>query len=172
LREALAAAEAVGLTFIVDTVHCHLAETLHRMGLYEEARVHAELAVDGFRAEKDKRMECGSLTYLARALASLGETERALATIEAAVTLARTARQMLPTALATLAEMEISAGRSAEALAHTDEAMATLREVHTDGSSEIEARAILDGRMATIRDDHFRVTFARVEENALLLAHR
>jgi tetratricopeptide (TPR) repeat protein len=193
LFDVLEAASRHGLKFVVDTAHADLGGTLERLLRFEEAREHAELAVSGFRLEGDQRMEGASRAYLAIALHRLGRTSEGFDEILAAVALARNARQILPSILAMLANMEIDAGRGDDALAHAEEAGLALSETRSDGAHEIqvrvaharalaavgraddaraalrEAHARLRTRLELIQTPHLRACFEQVEENKTVL---
>jgi eukaryotic-like serine/threonine-protein kinase len=193
LFSVLEQAQRLGLQFVVDTAHADLGVTLERVGRYEEARAHAERAVEGYKREGDQRMEAASRAYLATALHKLGRTREAIPEMELAVTLARGASQILPLSLSGLADMELADGRTERALEHAREAMMAsrprpdeardvfvrltcARALHACGHTE-EATHVLQAahrhlvhRMELIRDPRYRELFARIEENATVLA--
>jgi len=193
LFSVLEQAQRHGLQFIVDTAHADLGVTLERLGRYEDARVHAETAVEGFKREGDQRMEAASRAYLAIALHKLGRTREAIPEMELAVSLARGASQLLPLSLSGLADMELADGRRESALEHAREAMMAsrprpdeardvfvrltcARALHACGHTE-EASQVLQAahrhlvqRLELIRDPRYRELFARIEENATVLA--
>lgn len=139
-------------------------------------------------------MEAASRAYLARVLFAQGRRALAFTEIHAALALARTARQILPFILASLADMELAAGSHEAAAQHANEALELQRRTGSDGAHETYllvtlARALaavgradeadatfaaayarFDARLAKIRDPKLRADFERVEENAAVLA--
>jgi Flp pilus assembly protein TadD len=138
-------------------------------------------------------MEAASRGYLALALHRLGRSADAFTEIHAAVALARSTRQVLPSMLAILAEMELDVGRPSDALGHAEEAVTALRETRSDGAHDIqvrvayarslagvgrggdahvvfrEAHASLRARIELIQTPHLRACFEHVAENKLVL---
>jgi tetratricopeptide (TPR) repeat protein len=188
-------ANARRIDFVAETAHCDLGFTFARMGRPDEARAHAEYAVEAFRRSGDQRMEGASHAYLARALLALGRTDDALAEIRSAVEVGqRAARQILPVVYAMLSAMELHVGDVAGALEHARVAQENLRQVRGGKVNEIlvgvtlaralaaagrvddsdavfaEVNDVLGAAMARIKDPRLRECFARVEENAAVLA--
>jgi tetratricopeptide (TPR) repeat protein len=191
LREALAAAERMGLDYIVAAARSNLGTALARRGALAEARAVEEQALEAFRAQGNRRMEGASLIYLALILEAQGDLPAAERAATGALAALETSPPAACHALAALASIELALGRTAAAIAHADRAAASLadlggidegealvRLVHAEarraagdaaGAEEAlaAARARLLERAERIKDPAWRRSFLdRVPENA------
>jgi tetratricopeptide (TPR) repeat protein/predicted Ser/Thr protein kinase len=133
LREALAAAERLGLGELGPAILCNLGHALARRGQLDEARACEARAVEAFRQLGDPRMEGIARTYLAKVALLSGDPSEAEREAHAAARLLQIAPPMRAPALALLARALLAQGRAAEALPAAREAQSTL-----DGLGELE----------------------------------
>jgi tetratricopeptide (TPR) repeat protein len=195
LRDALAAAERMGLYNVVATAKNNLGIALARQGKLEEAHaVETEAILDSAK-QGDRRMEGGSRHYLAAILELQGSLEEAEREAQRSAELLLIAPPLRAHVLATMARIRLAQGRSGEALATARQAMdeldklggleegeAVVRLVHAEtlsasGQDEEaqlavdEAKARLLVRAEKIQDPSWRKSFLEnVPENARTIA--
>jgi tetratricopeptide (TPR) repeat protein len=195
LRDALSAAERMGLHNVVATSKHNLGMALARLGMLDEAAQVEDEAVRLSVAQRDSRIEGASRHYLAGIQLLRGDYEQAENEALAAAEMLRVAPPSRAHALATVAQIRLAQGRRQEALHVAEEAMTlleslgaieegetTVRMVHSHALYENgrveEARAAiqiavrrLHDRAAKIADPRWRDSFlTRVPDNALTLS--
>jgi tetratricopeptide (TPR) repeat protein len=193
LREALAAAERMGLASLATLSRHNLGPVLAHAGRLDEARALEQSAIDACIVQGDKWTEAGSRIYLADILTASGDVDGAVVEATKAVELTQGTTPLRAWSLATLARLLLMAGRGADA-GHAKEAMDIL--VTLGGMEEGESRVRLayaealeaagdragaaaavreavrrlDDRAARIRSPQLRESFLReVAENAQTL---
>jgi tetratricopeptide (TPR) repeat protein len=195
LRDALSAAERMGLSMVAASAKHNLGLSLARQGNLPEGRAVEWQAIEASIAQGDRRLEGGSRTYLAGMLALSGELESAAEQASMAIEVSAASPPARAYALATLAHVRFLQGEVAGAAAAANEAMALLdamggdmeegeslvRLVHAEalfvsgdreGASRsiLAARARLSSRAERISDPIWRASFLeRVPENARTL---
>ena len=145
LREALPVAEQMRLRMIAATIHTDLAVVLERLGRMQDARSMAELAISEQSAQGDLRMEGAARRTLAMVLVRQGELDQAVAQAHSAVELSRVAKRDLGHMLATLAYVQLKAGRNVEALE------AAVQAHDTDGPIMASAAGVVMTRLVYAR---------------------
>ncbi len=124
LREALAAAERMGLASLATIAKHNLGPVLAREGSLAEARALEEDAVASCVRQGDRWMEGGSRIYLAGILSSAGDFDGAEKQAHAALDAASGTPPLRAMALASLARLLVErGGRTREALGAAREAM-------------------------------------------------
>ncbi len=127
LRGALAAAKRMGLHNVVASSLNNLGLALARLGRLEEA-IHVETeALHLAAAQGDRRVEGGSRHYLAIIRMLRGELAAAEADASAAAELLKVSPSLRAHALATLARIQLTEGRTADAVTTAEEAMTLLQ---------------------------------------------
>jgi tetratricopeptide (TPR) repeat protein len=195
LREALAAAERMGLYNVVATAKNNLGIVLARLGRLDEAHAVETEAILDSAQQGDRRMEGGSRHYLATIFELQGALEEAELEARRSAELLLVAPPLRAHVLATLARIRLARGRPGEALATAREAMseleklggleegeAVVRLVHAESlaaaSLDEEAKRAVDeakdrllARADKIHDARWRESFlTNVPENARTLA--
>lgn len=126
LRDALAAAERMGLASLATLAKHNLGPVLARAGLLDEARAMEEDAVASCVRQGDRWMEGGSRIYLADILRAAGDVAGAEKEARAALEAAKGTPPLRAMALATLARLLVASGRAPEALVAARQAMELL----------------------------------------------
>ncbi len=124
LRDALAAAERLGLPNLEAYAKHNLGLVLSRTGRVEEAAQVERAAMDGFAIQGDKRLAGAARAYLGMILAKAGRMQDADAELERAVAELGSAPSVQVYALATLVMARLAQGRVDEALLDARRAMA------------------------------------------------
>jgi tetratricopeptide (TPR) repeat protein len=124
LRDALAAAERLGLPNLEAYAKHNLGLVLSRTGRVEEAAKVERAAMEGFAIQGDKRLAGASRAYLGMILAKAGQMEDADIELERAVAELGSAPSVQVYALATLVMARLAQGRVEEALLDARRAMA------------------------------------------------
>ena len=187
LREALDAAERLGLGNAVTSARINLGLVLARRGALDRAAKVLEHVADSCKAQGMRRYECPARTHLATALALADDLPRAEEQARLAVELTAFSPPFRATALATLASILLQRGSPNEGLREANKAVGELQ--LTGGVNEGEslvrlvyaeallasgqrkaakeaieaARRRLLERAVSIRDDAFRARFLRRE---------
>jgi tetratricopeptide (TPR) repeat protein len=194
LREALSAAERMGVSALVATAKQQLAAALCELSQLDEARVLARQSVELLTASQSPRMEGMSRVRLAQILARLGDADGAEQEARVAAERLMVAPPARPHALATLAHVLLGkrqeraaheAAREAmslcESLGQIDEGESLVRLVCAETMHALgdvagatraitAARARLLARAAQIAEPTWRASFlAEVPENARTL---
>jgi tetratricopeptide (TPR) repeat protein len=123
LRDALAAAERMGLHTVAAAARNNLGLALARQGALEEARAIERGAIAAAVSQGFRRLEAGSRMYLATILMLSGDLESAEREGTAAVEMMTGAPPMRAQALAILAQVRLAANTPPTALAAAREAM-------------------------------------------------
>jgi eukaryotic-like serine/threonine-protein kinase len=126
LRDALGAAQRMGLPVVEAGARQALSLVLAGLGRLEEGRDVAARSVVEFEAQSDRRMLSAALSYLARIELRLGGIDEALTHVRAAVDAGAEHPAMRALALATLAEIELAERRPTDALHAARQAKAIL----------------------------------------------
>jgi tetratricopeptide (TPR) repeat protein len=129
LREALAAAERMGLPHAAAYARHLLGNVAARLGDLDEAVAMETEAIAVFTAVGDARVTGGSRVYLAAILARAGDLPAAEREATAAVEVLATLPVLLPFALATRADVRLRSGDVRGALADAEPAYTTLHEL-------------------------------------------
>jgi tetratricopeptide (TPR) repeat protein len=194
-RDALAAADRMGLGFVVMAAQNNLGFTLMQRGALHEARTMLSAATKRCIAHGDRRFEGGTRTYLANTLRLAGDLAGAEAEVREAIDALHLSPPLLAYAIATLADILLAQGRTPGALeqaraAHTlleslgqvEEGEAFIRLIyaealHASGDHAAARAAIAAARdrllaiAAHIGDETWRRSFLEnVPENARTLA--
>ena len=196
LRESLAGAEKMGLTFTAALLRINLSYALLRAGKTDDVLVSGARVAFGLSAIQDRRVDAISRGYLAEILALGGDLGGAEREARQGVEKLGAFPPFKARALGILAHVLLARGRSSEALAAAEEGMAILASVGTTlvGESLLRltlararaaagdaegARAALDAardrllaRAAAIGDPDVRRSFLAVPENAQTLGDR
>jgi tetratricopeptide (TPR) repeat protein len=189
MREAVAAAERMGLPTIAALARCNLGVALRALGELEEARAASAEAARAFAAQGDLRLEGVSRSNLALVLAEMGDLEGAAREAREAVDRVAKNGPARAYALAALARVELAQGRVSSALDAAREAMLAALGGIEEGESAVllvhaealaaagntaaamaaiaAARARLEARARRITDPARRESFLdRVPDNA------
>jgi tetratricopeptide (TPR) repeat protein len=194
LREALAAAERMGLASLATIAKHNLGPVLAQEGQFEEARAVEQAAIDACIQQGDRWMEGGSRIYMADILGAAGDVDGALVEARKAVEVAQGTPPLRALALATLALLYVAKSDPEGALAAAREAMDLLTSLGgmEEGESRVrlayaealeavgdreaaraalaEATRRLEERAAKIQDPELRESFLRgLPENARTL---
>jgi serine/threonine protein kinase/predicted ATPase len=192
MREALAAAERMGLPTFAALARCNLGVALRARGALDEARAASSEAARAFAAQGDLRLEGVSRSNLALVLAETGDLEGAACEAREAVEKVAKNGPARAYALAALARVELARGQVTEALDAAREAMLAALGGIEEGESAVllvhaealaaagnqgaaiaaiaAARARLESRARRITDPARRESFlGRVPENARTL---
>jgi tetratricopeptide (TPR) repeat protein len=183
LRDALAAAERMGLHNVVATAKNNLGLALARLGELEEAQRIETQAIEASLAQHDRRMEGASRHYLASILAERGDVALAEEEAMRAAEMLEVAPPLRAHALATLAHIRLARGNAVGARAAAEEALTLLeslggieegeslvRLVHAEAlracgeevrarEAIVKARGRLHDRAAKIKDATLRASF-------------
>ncbi len=123
-RDALLAADRLGLGYVAAAARHNLGPALAQLGRLDEARAVEEEAAQAFHAQGDRRLEAASRLYLAHFQEQGGDLASAHKEAQAAVEIAASVPGVRAYALGTLAKVLLAEGRADEALAPAQEAMA------------------------------------------------
>jgi tetratricopeptide (TPR) repeat protein len=126
LREALAAAEAMGLSSIRVAARANLALALARQGKLTEARELIELALRDAESQTDRRIEAATRAYFATILTLSGDFDDAERHATTASELVSAAVPLRAQVLATLAQVELALEKPQQALVAARDAMRIL----------------------------------------------
>ncbi len=195
LRAALVGAERLGLSAVVNGARNNLGIALAYLGRLDEGRALEEEAAAALHAQGDRRLESGSLVYLATIHRLAGDLDAAERTARRAIEVLVGNNSARAEATATLADVLLAQGRVGEALALAREAMDVLGALgekaesgapaplvhaealiaagHRDEARRalFAARARLLARAAKITDPRVRQTFLeRVPAHARTIA--
>ena len=128
-REALALAESMGLSWVIDALNHNLGYAVARQGRLEEAERIERDAVEGSKRHGHRRLECDSKLYLALIRLARGDAEDAERMARSCVEMAEPGSPWGARALAGLAAVHLAQGRVAEALDEAARAFRTLEKV-------------------------------------------
>jgi tetratricopeptide (TPR) repeat protein len=133
LRNALAAADRMGLHDVTAQVQHNLGRVLALLGQHSEARQLEQKAVDSFGRQGDPRLEGVARTYLAEIALGVGQAEEAAREATMAVGLLKVAPSLKVPAMAVLARARLALGQVQPAL---DAAADAFRALETLGEIE------------------------------------
>jgi tetratricopeptide (TPR) repeat protein len=169
LRDALEAADRLGLSNVVATAKHNLGRALMHRGELAEAQVIEQQAFEEFELQVDRRLAGAARVYLSYILLERGELDRAHQELELALATAQT--PMRPQILASIARVLLVQGEIAEAVRLSREASAVLDEVGSIEEGENLVRLMLvetrlaAGDIAGARDAA-EIAYARLVERA------
>ncbi|MES1205029.1 MAG: protein kinase [Pseudomonadota bacterium] len=126
LRNALGAAERMGLHDVTAQAQHNLGRVLALLGRLDEARVIEQKAVDSFRTQGDPRLEGVARTYLAEIALGAGQGDEAEREATTAVGLLKVAPSLKVAAAAVRARALLVMGNPTRALATAEEAFRDL----------------------------------------------
>lgn len=140
LRDALDAAERMGLSHVVGTAKHNLGRAMQRQGRLDEAERIEREAVAMFVAQGDRRLESASRFYLGEILGQRGQHAAGEAEIRKALALALPPSR--PACLAGLAAHLLARGRIGEAVAAATEAHELLERLGGVEEGESQVRLV------------------------------
>jgi tetratricopeptide (TPR) repeat protein len=155
LREARAAADRLGLGYVIASARHNLGAALAHLGRLDEARVEEQAAAEAFDAQGDRRLAAASRIYLAHILEQSGDLAGARREAELALEIAASIPGVRAYALGTLAQAALASGDAAKARAAAEEAM-----------SIVSALGGLEEGEALVRLAHAEVLLACGDEAA------
>jgi tetratricopeptide (TPR) repeat protein len=141
LRQGVAEAERLELTYLRVYTLLNLGQVLTAMGRYDEARRAIAVAADHGRTQGDQRLEGGALLYLSTNSFLAGDLQDAEHRARMASEIVPTPLQ--PAALAALARAVLAQGRVDEALRHARKAHELLLEIGHVEEYEALVRLVL-----------------------------
>ncbi|HSQ66109.1 MAG TPA: protein kinase [Polyangiaceae bacterium] len=132
----LRVAESLGMARIIAIFKQNIGLLRLWQGRIEESQQVQREAIAAFEAQGDVRLTVHSKLYMASALAAAGDRAGAVEIASAALAASEPLPPAQASALATLADLELSLGRHAEALEHATRAYELLERLHGLEDSE------------------------------------
>jgi len=139
IREALEAAEPLGLQSVVAAGLSNLGTVLHRLGRLAEAREPLQAAIRAYEGQGEVRMGSVSWIYLSEVLLSDGDLESSASAAESALAVCGGLLPLRAQALSCLAASRLAQGRVSEAEQASSDSFAILEKLGSvdDGDARI-----------------------------------